>query len=238
MSKTVLITTATRPPNNVPFLQMTHVATRLITAKAAAFFWAAQGIDHMVIADATATRLLSDEETQLLKQMGVEVEQLHYLQNDGLIQSKGKGYGEGLLLQFALEHSILLKERPSFFKCTGKVYCRNFEVIQQLIEQNGVTNLFWKHLQAGTEQRPWADLRFFYSTRAFCETHIVPAYLKTDDRKLEVAEQFCFDALNANLSAATTIRPLLSGFAGWTGKLYPDVSLGDLDQHCPCWVSP
>jgi hypothetical protein len=238
MSQTVLITTATTPPDGVPFLQMTNVAARYLTAKAALFFWAGQGIEKIVVADATGQCLLNEEELTLLKQMNVEVEQIHYQQNHDLIKLKGKGYGEGLLIQFALENSEFLKNQTSFFKCTGKVFCRNFDEIRRLIEHNGVTNIFWRHLQAGTEQRPWADMRFFYATKDFCEKYLVPAYLKTDDRKLEVAEQFCFDILNEHLAVAKTIRPLLSGFAGWTGKMYSDVSLGELDESCACWVSP
>lgn len=237
MSNTVLITTATAPPDGLPFLKMTNVAARYLTAKAALFFWAGQGIERIVVADATGQCLLTDEEVILLKSMNVEVEQIHYHQNEDLIKLKGKGYGEGLLIQLALEKSLLLKDQTSFFKCTGKIYCRNFDEIRQLIEDNSVTNIFWRHLQPNSGLRPWADLRFFYATKDFCTNHLIPAYLKTEDRKLDVAEQFCFDVLNANLLEAKTIRPFLSGFAGWTGKLYSDVTLGELDTNCPCWVN-
>ncbi|MDI9333320.1 MAG: hypothetical protein QM533_02985 [Cytophagales bacterium] len=237
MTSTVLITTATSPPAGVPFLNMTNTTARYLTAKAALFFWAGQGVERIVVADATGQCLLTDEEIILLKSMHVEVEQIHYQQDEDLIKLKGKGYGEGLLIQLALEKSVLLKDQTSFFKCTGKIYCRNFDEIRQLIENNHVTNLFWRHLQPNSELRPWADLRFFYAAKDFCTNHLIPAYLKTEDRKLEVAEQFCFDALQANLVEAKTIRPLLSGFAGWTGKLYSDVTLGELDTSCPCWVN-
>ena len=237
MNHTVLITTAIAPPDGVPFLKMTNVAARYVTTKAALFFWAGQGIERIVVADATGQCLLTDEEVVLLKNMNVEVEQIYYHQDEDLIKLKGKGYGEGLLIQLALEKSLLLKDQTSFFKCTGKTYCRNFDEIRQLIESNSVTNIFWRHLQPNSVLRPWADLRFFYTTKDFCTHHLIPAYLKTEDRKLEVAEQFCFDALQANLLEAKTIRPFLSGFAGWTGKLYSDITLGELDTNCPCWVN-
>jgi hypothetical protein len=120
---TVLITTANKPPKDIPYLQMTNEAMRYITAKASVFFWAALGIEKIVIADATGGFLLDSEETLLLKQMGVDVEQISYCQNEDLIKQKGKGYGEGMLIKFALENSTFLRSENNFFKCTGKVYC-------------------------------------------------------------------------------------------------------------------
>ena len=109
MHSTVLITTANEPPNNVPYLKMTNIATRYLTAKASVFFWAACGVERIVIADATGTSLLNQEDVQRLSQMGVMVEQISYFQNEDLIKAKGKGYGEGELIKFALENSTFLK---------------------------------------------------------------------------------------------------------------------------------
>ena len=136
----VLITTATNPPEGVFVLEMTNVATRKITAKAGVFFWAASGVSKIVIADATGQTLLDQSEVLALKQMGVEVEQIHYLQDNDSVLSKGKGYGEGALIKFAIQNSALLKRADSFFKCTGKVYCRNFPEILNMIEQNNIQN--------------------------------------------------------------------------------------------------
>ena len=77
---------------------MTSAAARRITAKAAVFFWAAQGIEKIVIADATGNTLINSDEILLLKQMNVSIEQIHYLQNNELIKSRGKGYSEGELI--------------------------------------------------------------------------------------------------------------------------------------------
>ncbi|QWD81745.1 hypothetical protein [Polynucleobacter sp. MWH-S4W17] len=235
MSSIVLITTANTPPKNVPFLKMTNAAARLLTAKAAAFFWAAHGIKKIVIADATGGQLLTNEEIVLLKQMDVDVELIAYTQDDNLVKAKGKGYGEGLLIQFALNNSNFLKTANNFFKCTGKVYCRNFETIFELIMQNNIQNIFWRYLGEGDGLQAWADMRFFYTSRRFCEEILVPAYLGSDDSKTCV-EHLSFIALNENVPQAKALRPLLSGFAGYTGKPYFDSGLGFLDTNYPCWV--
>jgi len=233
---TVLITTANKPPNDIPFCQMTNVAMRYITAKASVFFWAAHGIEKIVVADATGGYLLDSEEILLLKQMGVDVEKISYYQNEDLIKIKGKGYGEGELIKFALENSLFLRDENNFFKCTGKIYCRNFETILQMIKQNNIQNIFWRLLDEVDSLQRWADMRFFYTTKKFCEENLIPAYLKSDDHKA-AAEYFCFNILNEKLSTTKALRPLLSGFSGGTGKQCFDLSLGFLDINCPCWVS-
>ena len=45
----------------MPFLEMTDSAIRKIAAKAALYFWAAQGIEKIVVADATGTDLLAEK---------------------------------------------------------------------------------------------------------------------------------------------------------------------------------
>ena len=115
--------------------------------------------------------------------MRVGVEQISYRQDDELIKLKGKGYGEGELIKFALNNSVFLKNQNNFFKCTGKVFCRNFDQVLKLITKNNIQNIFWRHLGEGNLLKPWADLRFFYTTREFCEDSVIPAYLKSDDTK-------------------------------------------------------
>lgn len=220
----------------MPFLNMKNVAMRCITAKAGVFFWAAQGINQIVIVDATGGSLLNEEETLLLKKMGVEIEQISYNQDEDAVKSKGKGYGEGQLLKFALSNSIILGRAKSFFKCTGKIYCRNFKAIQDVIQENNIENIFWRHLDDGDPSKPWADLRFFFTTKKFCEDKLIPAYLNSDDR-ISAAEYYCFNTLNTTLPSGTAIRPLLSGFSGGTGQQYFDMSFGFLDYNYPCWYS-
>jgi len=236
MSSIVLITTANNPPENIPFLEMTNIATRFITAKASVFFWAANGINEIVIADATGSYLLDNNEVILLNQMGVNVEQISYKQNNDLIKIKGKGYGEGELINFAINNSVLLKKQKSFFKCTGKVYCRNFDAITEMINQNKLDSIFWRHLGEGDSIQLWADMRFFYTTHDFFEDNLLPAYLKSDDSKASI-EHFCYEVLNTKLKSAKGLRPQLSGFAGGSGKRYFDSSLGALDTNYPCWIA-
>jgi len=216
-------------------MAMTNVAARLLTAKAAVFFWAAQGVQKIVIADATGGELIQGDDLSLLRQMNVQLEQISYNQNSEVVVAKGKGYAEGLLIQFALNNSQLIKSSDFLYKCTGKIYCRNFDSIRQMIESGCIKNIFWRHVYDGDLSKPWADMRFFYASKEFCKNVLIPAYLNSDDA-VAAAEYYCFSALNEKLQLAKATRPLLSGFSGGTGKQYFDSSLGVIDLACPCWV--
>ena len=38
----------------------------------------------------------------------------------------------------------LLGQSDYFFKCTGKIFCRNFAAIWDLIARNNIASIFWK----------------------------------------------------------------------------------------------
>jgi hypothetical protein len=231
-STLVLITTATMPPQGVHMLEMTNISKRKITAKAAVFFWAALGVNKIVIADATGQTLLDDKEILELNQMSVEVEQIFYLQNKELVINKGKGYGEGALIKFALQNSKFLMNANNFFKCTGKVYCRNFLEIVDMIEKNAIQNIFWREVFDNS-----IDTRFFYASKRFSENFLLPAYEDVDDKNHNMAEISVLKMAHQHLTQGSSIRPMLSGFSGSEDRPYFDSSLGFLDHNLPCWAS-
>jgi len=211
---------------------MTNVAKRKITAKAAVYFWAASGIKKIVIADATAQTLLGESEVVMLNQMGVEIEQIKYLQDNELVIRKGKGYGEGALIAYALEKSILLQSTNNFFKCTGKVYCRNFLDIFKIIEENNIQSIFWRDIFDNS-----IDTRFFYTSKDFSRKFLLPAYENIDDRNGISAERCVSKVAHEHLKRSASKRPMLSGFSGSLDGPYFDLGMGLLDQNLPCWIS-
>lgn len=237
----VLITTALNPPAGIHFLNMGDVATRKIASKAAVFYWATMGVRRMVIADATAMTLLSHDDQTQLASMGVEVEQISYRQDNALIVEKGKGRAEGELLNFAVNTSSLIAGSGAFFKCTGKVFCRNYAGICGMIAESGFDNIFWKLMPDaignGDKVLRFADLRFYLATLEFARGHLIPAYLKSDDTVDAICEWWVGMMLDAQLAPANTLRPLVTGFSGGSGQQYFDGSLGVIDAQMPCWVS-
>lgn len=229
----VLITTATNPPDGVCVLEMSNVAKRNIAAKAAVLFWAMIGVEKIVLADATGQTLLDEADAGRLAQMGVELEQINYQQDNDMVVRLGKGFGEGALIRFAVENSEILRKSTHFFKCTGKVFCRNFPEILRMIEENNIQNMFWKL----NFEESHLDTRFFYASRTFFEKYLLSAYSKINDREGVYSEHTVFAVANDHLTKANGIRPKLTGFSGSTDTLYHDESFGFYDNHFPCWIS-
>ncbi len=235
MLPTVLITSAIAPPSNTPMLRMTDSNMRSITTRAAVFFWVGQGLQRIVICDATESSVLSLEELATIRKMGVLIEQLAYKQDDLLLVQRGKGFAEGRLIQFAIENSQLLGRSDFFFKCTGKVFCRNFAAIWDLIARNNIANMYWKLSESPPVDRNLVDARFFYTSRRDFQRLLLPAYEQTTETK--ILEYNLLLSLDAQLLKGTSLRPQLSGFAGGTGQQYPESYLGDLELSYPCWYS-
>jgi len=209
---------------------------RMIAAKAALYFWVTQGIKQIVLADATATSLLSEYEVEEIEKAGTRIEQINYKQVHGDIIERGKGYGEGKLIEYAINNSELIAREEYFFKCTGKLYVRNYLNIAQGIKDNNVSSLFWRLMGDGTIMQPLADCRFYYTSKTFAVTHLIPAYVRSHDSK-SICEYSVYQTLNSNLKVGRAPRPLTTGYSGSTGEAYFDSSLGSLDFNFPCWVS-
>jgi hypothetical protein len=55
------------------------------------------------------------------------IEALHFQNSSALVRQLGKGYGEGEIVKYALQHSNLLASSTFFAKCTSKLWVNNFD---------------------------------------------------------------------------------------------------------------
>jgi hypothetical protein len=235
MLPTLLITSAIAPPANTPALRMTDPNMRAITTKAAVFFWVGQGQKRIVICDSTGSSVLSDEELSNIRKVEVSIEQIAYQQDDALVVERGKAFAEGQLIKFAVDNSELLIKSGHFFKCTGKMFCRNFAAIWDLIAKNNIANMFWKLYEHTLIDRNLVDPRFFYTSIVDFHRFVLPAYARSSES--QILEYQLSLSLNSHLSRGAGRRPLLSGFSGGLGDQCQEHYLGDLDMNYPCWYS-
>jgi hypothetical protein len=235
MLPTLLITSAIAPPANTPMLKMTNRDMRAITTKAAIFFWVGQGQKNIVVCDSTGSRVLNDDELSSIRKVGVGIEQIAYQQDDAVVVERGKAFAEGQLIKFALDNSELLIRSGYFFKCTGKMFCRNFAAIWDLIAKNNIANMFWKLYEHTLVDRNLVDPRFFYTSIVDFHRFVLPAYARSSES--QILEYQLSLSLNSHLSRGAGRRPLLSGFSGGLGDQCQEHYLGDLDMNYPCWYS-
>lgn len=235
MTPTVLITSAISPPVGMPALRMTDSGVRAMTTKAAIFFWAAQGQKNIVVCDSTGSSVLTAEELSTVRTLGVGIEQIAFRQDEALVKEKGKAFAEGKLIEYALRNSELLSRSGHFFKCTGKLFCRNFPRIWDLIVKNNIGTMFWKLYEHSLVDRNLVDARFFYTSVTDFPRLALAAYDRATES--QILEHQLVLSLQSQLSAGASLRPLLSGFSGGLGTQCEEHYLGDLDLSYPCWYS-
>lgn len=215
---------------------MTNSARRLVTTKASVFFWAAAGVDNMIIADGTNTPVLTPEDIRLIEDIGVNIEQLCYRQEERILFEKGKGVAEGELIDFALRTSTLLSKAEFFYKCTGKLFCRNFAEIHLLLAKNNLRGIFWQE-KILSNTPLGVDTRFFYTSKAFFQETLLASYRQSNDFESRPVEIAITETLNRHCKYQRSKRPLLTGFSGGHNRQYREVTYGDLDSRYPCWVA-
>lgn len=230
---TLLVTSATAPPDGVPFLSLTDPARRLLATRAALYRWAESGlVEHIVICDATAVNPLKRDDIDLFAAVGVTVEQLAFQQDDKLARSRGKGFAEGTIITHALDHARLLQDDVHFFKVTGKLFCTNFADIAVTARPNDC--LFWTLHHKGAD-RPLIDTRFFYCSRDYWFDHLEESYRLADDRFNAPVEKAVYPIITENCTSAYTNRPLLSGRSGGDGNMTDDIRLAEDEMACEAW---
>jgi len=231
----VLITTAIKPPSDLPFLKMSNERERLIATKCAIFYWVAQGAKKIVLVDGTDRPALDERDIALIESSGTQIESLAFAQDDSEIRHYGKAFGEGRIIRFALDHSRILREHEFFYKCTGKCFCRNFPQISDVIERNTINAMFWRLFDRNFhgDDLSLVDTRFFYTSTDIARKIILPAY---EESKNVSIERVLAVILNQTFARTYVQKALITGFAGGVGGQYDEFNLGYLDQQFPAWV--
>jgi hypothetical protein len=153
-----------------------------------------------------------------------------------VVVARGKGYAEGELILFALGSSRQLRDANSFIKCTGKVYCSNYQKVLETIEGGGIKNIFWNFVDARGLNPHWVDTRFYYVQKQFFVRELYPVYNACDD-SVTAIEYDLKKVLDLKLHRYTSTKPILHGVSGGAAEFYEDLRLGDLDLNFPCWAN-
>lgn len=153
----------------------------------------------------------------------LQIECLSFLNDAESIQVRGKGFGEGEIIRYALDHSRYLKDSEWFAKCTAKLWVNNFQDCIQ--EWNGrflckayFSNVF-SFRKIGLE---YIDTRFYLAQKSFYETYFSTAHLNLEistgvgieENFLEVVHQHGLQKILFRNS------PEVSGVGGGSGKYY------------------
>jgi hypothetical protein len=145
-----------------------------------------------------------------------EFEVIQFYGNNNEIEIHGKGYGEGEIIEYALNHSNLLLTEDYFYKVTGRIKIININSI--LREKKNKQNKFILTSLKSRGER--VDTRFYYVSKSFYDLNLKNAYHNTFDSKKNYIENVFFRVLKDKNIKSFHSYPRFLGYSGSTGKSY------------------
>jgi hypothetical protein len=166
--------------------------------------------------------------TRAVAASGKSCEFLAFVADKQLIRQKGKGYGEGLMMEYVFGNSRLLQEAgPSVLKVTGRLCVLNFDSI---VSRIGTGKTYFHRVGLNPFQnRKKVDTRFYCVNRETFSTRLMNAYKTVDDKAGRYLEHAYYEALRTGSVpySGFGIPPLFTGISGSTGQSY---SIGPVKQ--------
>lgn len=153
-----------------------------------------------------------------------KIECLFFANNTGDVVRYGRGYGEGEIVRFALEHSRLIREADCFAKCTSKLWVENFCECKK--QWNG--HLLLKGVFSDVfslfkvTQLAYIDTRFYIASCTTYREYFIDAHkhLRLDiGYGLEDSFKDIFQQQDLK-NSLLPIPPVINGVGGGTGTYY------------------
>jgi len=152
---------------------------------------------------------------------GKDIECIYFYNNGDAVAKYGKGYGEGEIINHAIEKSIILNEAYFFAKCTSKLWVENFS--ECLLYWNGsfLSDCDFSYLKKGRLITfKSVDTVFFLANKQYYINNFSTAYTNVRDLEHQWLEH-CFKDIiikNGIINFMLPVAPVIKGISGTTGK--------------------
>lgn len=145
-------------------------------------------------------------------------EYLSFIGNREECDKKGKGYGEGEIIAYAMGHSQYLRKEKYFYKITGKLKVTNIEEL--------IINDSHSYFMRYCDRVGKVDTKFYKLLLSDYNRGINMAYVNVNDQKGDFLEKVYFDVMKRNGIKYKSFRriPVIEGISGTTGRTYKRMS--------------
>ena len=133
-----------------------------------------QGVSKVIVCDGSGfdlTTYIQDDRPSI----SVPCEVIVFQNDIKGVQDKGKGYGEGEIIKYALFVSQLLKDEVFFAKCTGRLFVENFKDCFAHFNGSAAFDFY------GKLKPTQIDTRFYMVSRDFYSSNLMNAHLAVND---------------------------------------------------------
>lgn len=131
---------------------------------------------------------------------------------------KGKGYGEGEIIQYCLKYSEVIKKCDYLIKITGRLQVININFLISCAKESEI--YFWPNQTA--DDRHYINTRIYMMPIVTYKKYFINAHEMVDDKNgvyLEHTFGNCCDKYNLAYKKFL-VCPLISGISGSTGRTY------------------
>ena len=155
-----------------------------------------------------------------------EIESLFFENDSATVISHGRGYGEGEIVKYALNHSTFLSESSSFAKCSSKLWVENYKKCLKEWRGECLFSGVFKNtfsLSKRTEMVQ-VDTRFYIVDSAFYRKNLMDAHHHIGQSPGFGLEDSFFKTLQIIQKDGYlfSTSPIIRGVGGGTGKYYKD----------------
>ena len=131
---------------------------------------------------------------------------------------KGKGFGEGEIIRYALEKSQFLKTCQSFYKLTGRLMVKN---MNRIIAETRSESAF--DFQPGViynRKKNHLETIFYKADNNLYKRYLNDAYQEVDESRFQYLEHIFYQHLADLKLKSFSILPNICGQSGTSGKEY------------------
>lgn len=176
-------------------------------------------VDTIVFCDGSEPNVDFSKIAAFAAEHGKTLELLLFRKEHDPYATRGKSYGEGQVLEYALTHSTHLRDGGTFYKVTGRTFVGNFDEIRALHAADDVvfagpaSALMPKGAPADSFGPRSVWTQFYKSGVDFFREHLEKAYLDTDDRTNPIECEY-FKRLQGLPHARFAVKPFIVGRNG------------------------
>ena len=210
----VILLTACVNPGGMPFTVLNDTSERLRQYREALDFYLRETTQPIVFCENTLCDFCEDYKEHIASG------RLEYITFDGnnFDKSKGKGYGEALIMEEAFRISKLLGQCDFVVKITGRLIVRN---ISQLVKDN--RRMITDTIQTFYPHDKMIDSRLVILPKSFCHKDFLAKKNSINDTQGYFFEHLLYDTIISRkkyVFVPFLHVPLIDGMSGSTGNLY------------------
>ena len=210
----LLITGTITPANGVYGLYLSDRAERRRQyIESIRFYIEKADVQHIVFCENSE----APEELELYKlarDEGKNFEWLSFRGNEQAVAERGKGYGEGEIIDYALNNSTVMKACTDFIKVTGRLRVININWVLRMTHEGSA------YFYNCKEQ--YIDTRFYIISKAEYCNQLRDAYKSVNDREKYYLENVFLDRFKKfNIKYYNfPVDPHIEGICGSSGLVY------------------